>query len=243
MLDHFLSLKSDLRTFIALTPRYAKLNQNMYMAYDSPKSHELFGNSAYLNWGLTPLEKSLFTRHLTKPSARVLVAGCSAGRECVPLARQGHQVTGIDYVPEMIRRADRFRADLCLEIEYRIGDIAAFSAPVDSYDYILCTILCLINPRPKRATMMEAFHHCLSPSGILFVNYRAPYHRPIRSATLRQFLGFVNPDYTPGDCGSSHTLSHSFTEDELQEEASTCGFELIDTIAGDFCVAALKKEA
>jgi 2-polyprenyl-3-methyl-5-hydroxy-6-metoxy-1,4-benzoquinol methylase len=241
IIDHLRSLKSDLKTFVALVPRYAKLNQNMYTAYNSPESHERFGNREYLDWGLTSLEKELFAKHLTRSEARILVAGCSAGRECVPLAMQGHRVTGIDYVPEFIRRAERFKGDLGLEIEYLVGDVTDFSAPAESYDYILCTILCLINPRSKRAEMLKVFHQCLNSAGILFVNYRAPYHRPIHSTTLDKLLGFVNHDYTSGDCGSSHTLSHSFTVSELQEEVSASGFELIDTAIGDFCMAVMKK--
>src|SRR5579884_4032933 len=54
-----------------------------------------------------------------------LDVGCGAGLLTEPLARLGAKVTGIDASPEVIAVAREHSATMGLEIDYRVGDVAA----------------------------------------------------------------------------------------------------------------------
>ena len=77
------------------------------------------------HWDLDPAD--------LKPLAgkRVADVGCGAGLLAEPLARLGGRVTGIDAAPENIAAARAHAEGQGLEIDYRVGDVAALDGPFD----------------------------------------------------------------------------------------------------------------
>jgi cyclopropane fatty-acyl-phospholipid synthase-like methyltransferase len=66
-----------------------------------------------------------FTATAHRIISPVLDAGCGTGENALFLAAQGHQVTGIDFVEEAIRRARRKAAERGLVTEFLIKDATA----------------------------------------------------------------------------------------------------------------------
>lgn len=68
----------------------------------------------------------------------VLDAGCGSGRYCVPLARRGARVTGLDFAPAMVEMSRRAAdeagvSDAC---HFEVADVYEWSAP-DHFDIAL----------------------------------------------------------------------------------------------------------
>lgn len=98
--------------------------------YDDAPDHGLASPAIRDRWA-SLLEK------LLPQAGRVLDVGCGTGSLSVLAAQLGHQVVGLDFSSEMLRRA-RQKADLAgLEIDFVHGDAGEPPASLGSFDAIV----------------------------------------------------------------------------------------------------------
>ncbi|MFP3941057.1 MAG: class I SAM-dependent methyltransferase [Thermoanaerobaculia bacterium] len=71
------------------------------------------------------------------PCERVLDIACGSGTAALVAARRYCEVTGIDYVPELIERARKRSAADDLEACFDVGDAQDLPYPGDSFDVVL----------------------------------------------------------------------------------------------------------
>ena len=64
-----------------------------------------------------------------KPPARILDLGCGPGRFCIPLARLGLRMTGVDRTRPFLAAAERRAADAGVEVELIEADMREFTRP------------------------------------------------------------------------------------------------------------------
>lgn len=77
---------------------------------------------------------------------RVLDVACGNGNAALAAARRFAQVTGVDYVPELLQKAEeRARAD-GLEIVFREGDAEALPFEAETFDVVLSTFGVMFAP-------------------------------------------------------------------------------------------------
>src|SRR4051794_39659337 len=67
----------------------------------------------------------------------VLDAGCGTGDTSIFLASRGHEVTGIDYLEEPIRRARAKAADRDLTVDFRVASALALTQSNDRFNTIV----------------------------------------------------------------------------------------------------------
>lgn len=72
-----------------------------------------------------------------RPNQRVLDVGCGSGNVALVAARRYCEVTGLDYVPELIGRAERRAAACGWTAEFVVGDAQDLPFPDASYDVVL----------------------------------------------------------------------------------------------------------
>jgi SAM-dependent methyltransferase len=72
-----------------------------------------------------------------RPGQRVLDVACGSGTAALVAARRYCQVAGIDYVPELIERAQKRAAAEGREVEFRVADAQALPYPDASFDVVL----------------------------------------------------------------------------------------------------------
>ncbi|SDJ51195.1 class I SAM-dependent methyltransferase [Natronorubrum texcoconense] len=85
------------------------------------------------------------------PGERVLDVACGSGTAALVAERRYCDVTGLDYVPELIERAKtRARAN-GQEIDFRVGDAQDLPFPDDSFDVILSVYGVQFAPDQERA--------------------------------------------------------------------------------------------
>lgn len=97
-------------------------------------THKLFVENAelYLPFlrdaqALAPVEvgalESLFSAYGLPKGGKVLDVACGIGRHCVPLARRGYQVTGVDISPMFLDEARTYAASSGVEPTFIEGDM------------------------------------------------------------------------------------------------------------------------
>ena len=143
----------------------AEYDPTYYDMYDDP--NEAFFARVYLE---------RITRHLAlahiEPPARILDAGCQAGRLAIPLAQRGFQVTGVDTSRFALTRARRHAAAVGVRVHWQRGDVPALlrRSRRRGYDAIVCAEVVYLQRRYR--DFLASLARALRPGGLLFVSHR-----------------------------------------------------------------------
>jgi len=118
--------------------------------------------SSELVWGAEP---NLFLPPLVEglTPTRALDLACGEGRNAIWLARQGWDVTGVDFSVRGIEKARQLAGDT--EVDWVVADVTRFM-PDHPYDLVLIFYLHLGDQQ-----MVSTFHHAiaaLAPGGVFF---------------------------------------------------------------------------
>ena len=102
-------------------------------------------------------------RSLVPPiPSRIADLGCGTGTLSLLLAEDAHQVDGVDFSPEMIRRASA-KAGTFPGVTFAVGDASAPELPPAAYDVVLCRHVLWALPSPAAA--LERWVELLVPDG------------------------------------------------------------------------------
>ncbi|MCC7449751.1 MAG: class I SAM-dependent methyltransferase [Anaerolineae bacterium] len=85
-----------------------------------------FRHNAPWDTGIAPPEIVALADRLAP--GRALDLGCGTGASSIYLAQRGWQVTGIDFIPAAIQRAQQKARDAHLSIDFRVGDVSRLEA-------------------------------------------------------------------------------------------------------------------
>jgi tellurite methyltransferase len=100
--------------------------------------------------------------------SRVLDLGIGQGRNALPLARRGCQVTGIDTSQVSVDTVNRLAAAEDLPVEAILQDFFRYE-PDRSFDVVLCFGLMQMLDLQGCASLIERLHHWTRPGGALFL--------------------------------------------------------------------------
>lgn len=100
--------------------------------------------------------------------ARILDLGIGQGRNALPLARKGCQVTGIDTSQVAVDTVNRLAAAEELPVEAIVQDFIRYE-PDRSFDVVLCFGLMQMLDLQGCASLIERLHHWTRPGGTLFL--------------------------------------------------------------------------
>jgi SAM-dependent methyltransferase len=116
---------------------------------------------------------------------RILDVGCGQGRLSIPLAQDGHRITGIDISSEAIRIAGQRAQKQNITLDLRLIDITrdTMAFPVNSFDCIICTEMIYMVERPEN--LLRLFTRLANPGGLVIVSFR-PKMYYVLNAILRK---------------------------------------------------------
>ena len=148
---------------------------------------------------------------------RVADVGCGAGLLAEPLARLGGHVIGIDAAPENIATARAHAERQGLEIDYRVGDVAALDAPHD-----LITAMEVVEHVTDVPAFVAGLAGALAADGLLILS------TPNRTALSKLMMIHIGEGLGQIPRGT-HEWDKFLTPDELAAHLANTGLEVIDT--------------
>lgn len=126
--------------------------------FDEAADHGLRDPSVREAW------RSLLLSLLPPAPARVADLGCGTGTLALLLAEEGYVVAGVDFSPEMVRRAVA-KAGSFPATAFLVGDAAHPPLPAGAYDVVLCRHVLWALPDP--AAVLRRWIDLLAPEGRL----------------------------------------------------------------------------
>ena len=141
---------------------------------DEPTYYDMFENAGERFFGRIYLHliRQAFQSYGVKPPLKLLDAGCQAGRLAIPLAVDGHSVTGVDTSGVGLRRAQRHAAQQGVKPQWIRADLAQWlpQCPEASFDVVLCAEVLYL--RSNFRTLLQQLIRVLRPGGLCFVSHR-----------------------------------------------------------------------
>ena len=102
------------------------------------------------------------------PPGRALDLGCGEGRNAVWLARQGWQVTAVDFSPVALAKGRRLAAGSGgPAVDWVEADVRTYRPEPAAYDLVLLAYVHL--PEPDRGAVHRAAARAVAPGGVLLV--------------------------------------------------------------------------
>lgn len=140
---------------------------------EDPEYYDMYENRGERYFGrlyLHHIRRAL--ERLGKPPLTILDAGCSTGRLAIPLAEDGHRVTGVDTSGVALRRARRHAAAAGVEVRWLRANLERWlpTQPVAAYDAVVCTEVLYL--RPTYRTLLAGLLRVLKPGGVACCSHR-----------------------------------------------------------------------
>jgi SAM-dependent methyltransferase len=101
------------------------------------------------------------------PTGSALDLACGEGRNTLWLARQGWDVTGVDFSEVAVSRGRRVAADRGLDARFERHDLLAWAPPPAAFD--LVTMVYMQVPAPGMEVAVGNAAAAMAPGGTLFV--------------------------------------------------------------------------
>jgi cyclopropane fatty-acyl-phospholipid synthase-like methyltransferase len=113
--------------------------------------------------------KAAFVAVAARVTGRVLDAGCGTGDNALFFAGRGHKVSGIDFVPEAIRRAKAKAAERGLKVEFLVKDVLALADWGERFNSAIDSGLFHVLSDDDRRRYVHGLAQVVEPGGRLFL--------------------------------------------------------------------------
>lgn len=203
-------------------------------SYARPSDIESWSEDQFVDSGLTTEESNLLT-YLPQDAKDLLLLGVGGGREAIPLATMGFNVTGVDYIPAMVDRAIENALSHGVEIEGLVQEISNLDVPESAFDVVWISkgMYSCIPTRRRRVEMVKRITRALRPGGLFVCQFQSNLGQTFagRSENLRKIIAsspFGNKAYQTGDIlWLNVEFVHVITsEDEIRSELEEGGLTL-----------------
>lgn len=123
------------------------------------------GDYASFGSGMVLVSELLCESAALRPGQRVLDVATGGGNTALSAARRATEVTGVDYVPELLERGRERAAAEGLSVEFVKGDAESLPFPDASFDAVLSTFGVMFAP-DQQAAAAEVLRVCRPGGGI-----------------------------------------------------------------------------
>ena len=125
---------------------------------------------------LTHIANALDSRFPDGKTFRILDAGCGDGRICIALAKQGHDVVGVDSSKTAIRNAHANAAGLDASLMLVDSELRQYLSTVedDHFEVVICFEV--LSHCVDYREILQELRRVLKPGGLLFITLQPPYY-------------------------------------------------------------------
>ena len=203
--------------------------------YARPKDVESWNREELVDSGLSSDETALLEKVPLK-EGQVLLLGVGGGREAISLGRIGFEVTGVDFVPEMIQRARKNATRHGVRIEGLVQEISKLDVSGEPFDMVWLSagMYSSVPTRKRRIKMLKRIGNALRPGGY----FACQFHWDTRGRSSPKvefarkafaFLTLGNLWHEKGDIlwGNTEFLHGFSSKNELRSEFDEGGFEVV----------------
>ncbi len=212
------------------------------ISYAKPDLVEEWSAPQFVDGGLNGDEVHLLEKMPVR-TGRLLLLGIGGGREAIAFAQKGFDVTGVDFVPEMVAHAKASARRHHVEIEGLVQDFSGLEVAQASFEVVWFSAdgYSFIPTRRLRISMLQRLHHALRPGGCVVCRFSwnasgatySPWRQ--RLGSLVAILTGGNREFEDGDqLLGGFEFIHSFqNESELCSEFELAGFSIHYLSVGD----------
>jgi len=203
--------------------------------YADPESVENLCRVETVDLGLTSDETALLEKTPLK-KGRLRLLGVGGGREAIPLARMGFDVTGVDFVRDLVERSIENAKERGVTISGLVQEISTLDVTDNSYDivWLSAAMYSCIPTRRKRVKMLRRIRKALGPGNYFICQFQwntrgGPSRRAVLARKAVAFLTMGNLQYESGDMlWGNVEFVHAFSsQDALRSELTEGGFEVV----------------
>ncbi|NLG28710.1 MAG: class I SAM-dependent methyltransferase [Chloroflexi bacterium] len=226
---------AKLQTFAVLVLRPDDLIEFSRQTYARPGTVADWARPGLVDEGLYPNEQALL-EHCPVREGRLLLLGVGGGREAIPFARAGYAVTGVDFVPGMVAKAQANAAAAGLQIAGLVQELSRLDVPAGSFDlvWISSRMYSCVPTRARRVAALQRIRRALRPGGCLVCMFEWNPRKRLtwRGLLLRKAIALLTLGHVAFEAGDQlmHNIEfiHSFTDEEaLREEFAAGGYAVL----------------
>lgn len=172
--------------------------------YSSSSAVEGYSDPSLLDSGLTHEEEALFD-HIPVEKGRVLILGIGGGRDVIGIGQKGHEIYGVDYVPEMVMAALKNAAMRGIHFKGVVQEISQIGFCSCSFDIVFFStaVYSSVPTKKRRKAMLERIHEILKPDGYLVCQFYWKGKGQFYPSTevIKKITGFLTRGYTEYETG------------------------------------------
>lgn len=234
----FIRLGNFIKSLSIMVMRPDDLVEFSRQTYAKQEKVDVFGSSELVDSGLNSEETEILSK-VPNRNGHLLLLGVGGGREAFPLIRLGFQVTGVDYVPEMIDQLKRNATKHGLRVQGLVQEMSNLDLQEEAYDVVwLCAEMYSSVPtRKRRINMLRRINKVLKPGGAFVCQFHLDISN--RNSTIAEIIKNVlawvslgNLSYERGDMlwGSAEFIHGFRNVQDLKKEFIEGGFETTEII-------------
>lgn len=235
-LAHFLMRAGEfLQSLPVVVMKPGDLIEFSRQTYARPQNLEGWVEDSLVDSGLNPDELDLLAA-VPVTAGSLLLLGVGGGREAIPLARMGFEVTGVDFVGGMVERAIENADRRGIKIQGLVQEISQLNVPPGAYDVVWLSrsMYSCVPTRARRVEMVKHIAQALKPGGF----FLCQFHWDLRSRLtakgrlLRRLIAACtlgNLAFEEGDIlWGKIEFIHAFTSEEaVRSELEEGGLSIV----------------
>ncbi len=169
--------------------------------------------------------------HRLKPGQKALVPADGEGRNGVWLARQGLDVTALDFSPAAQAKAQKLAARFGVGLRTELADLRQWRAEPERYD-IVAAIMIQIARSPEREAIFAALVASLKRGGLLLLQGYRPEQLAYKTGGPPVVENMYTEEFLRRTFAGMNILHLSAHDDAIAEGAGHSGMSaLIDMVA------------
>lgn len=169
--------------------------------------------------------------HRFKPGQTVLAVADGEGRNGVWLARQGLDVTAVEFSPAAVQKARRLEGQYGVAVHHETSDLFAWNWGENRFDAIVAIFIQFVGPE-QRQNLNELMLRALKPGGLLILQGYRPKQLEYQTGGPSSVENLYTAETLCDEFAAMEILYLAEHDDEICEGAGHCGMSaLVDLVA------------